>query len=50
MRVPGPAVAKVIVPFLLLCVTGSSLMLASFQTLPTAGFAGIPNCTMKFGT
>ena len=46
----GPAVANTMLPFLLLCFTGSSLMLAFCQTSATAGLAGMPNCTMKLGT
>ena len=39
VRVLGPAVAKVTVPRMLLCLTGSSLMLASRHTARDAGIA-----------
>ena len=47
VRVFGPAVAKVIMPRLLLCVTRSSLMLASRHSADSAGSPLMPNCTMK---
>jgi hypothetical protein len=47
VRVSGPAVAKVIVPRLLLALTGSSLMLASRQTCEICGLPLMPNWTMK---
>ena len=50
VRVPGPDVAKVMVPLVLLPMTGSSLMLPlAFQLFCTSGSPLIPNCTTKRG-
>jgi hypothetical protein len=48
VRVSGPAVAKVSIPRLFDCVTGSSGILASRHTRFTAGSPLMPNWTMKF--
>ena len=47
VRVLGPAIAKVMVPLLLLCVTGSSPICAVRQRAMTPGSPLMPNCTMK---
>ena len=47
VRVPGPALAKVMVPRLLLAFTGSSGMRATRHLAISAGSPLMPNCTMK---
>ena len=47
VRVLGPAVAKVTVPRVLLCLTGSSLMLALRHTAERLGLPLMPNWAMK---
>ena len=49
VRVFGPAVAKVIVPRVLLPLTGSSVMFASRHFAETSGSPWMPNWHMKPG-
>src|SRR5438445_8651686 len=49
VRVPGPAVAKLIIPRVLCSRTGSSGIRASRHTAATCGSPWIPNCAMNPG-